>query len=102
VNTSTTSSADTTFLTCSPPLDYIQLADDLSNHVVCLVNDVVELDVCDGPHWSSDVLAIHPAHNTDDRFRAGEQADDICTVRGEIFAIDFDEAHVVRPRFQTQ
>jgi hypothetical protein len=58
VNTSTTSSADTTFLTCSPPLDYIQLADDLSNHVVCLVNDVVELDVCDGPHWSSDVLAI--------------------------------------------
>ena len=45
---------------------------------------------------------IHPAHDADHRFGAGEHADDICAVHGEIFAIDFDEADVVRPRFQTQ
>jgi hypothetical protein len=80
----------------------LQLAYDLSNHAVCLVNDVVKLDVCDGPHWSSDILAIHPAHDTDERFRAGEHTDDICTVRRQLFAIDFDEPYVVRSRFQAQ
>jgi hypothetical protein len=80
----------------------LQLTDDLSNYTVCLVNDVVKFDICDGSHWSSDVLAIHPAYNADDGFRPWEHADDICTVCRDIFSIDLDEAYVVRPRFQTQ
>lgn len=43
-----------------PDAECLQFADDFSNHVVRLVNDMMKLDVRDGPHGSPDVLAIHP------------------------------------------
>jgi hypothetical protein len=42
------------------------------------------------------------AYDADDGLRAREHADDIRAMRGNIFAIHFHEAHVIRPRLQAQ
>jgi hypothetical protein len=70
-------------------------ADYLTCHVVDVVASRVELEIRDGACRASDGLAIHSADKADECSRTGKNAEDVLSLIRELFALYFNEAHVI-------
>jgi hypothetical protein len=69
--------------------------DDSTCYVVDVVSRVMELEIRYGTGWASNGLTVHPTNNTDECSRTGKNAEDVLSLTRELFAVHFNEAHVI-------
>ena len=80
----------------------LQLQNNVARSVIDLIAAAVELNVGDGARGRPDILAVHPADETDHRFRCSERAKDFRFLPGNVRAFDCDKADIVSTRFETE
>jgi hypothetical protein len=57
----------------------------------------MELEVRERAGRAAHVLSVHPTDEADQRPGLGKQGADVLALRGDLGAVDLDEADVVRP-----
>ncbi len=70
--------------------------DDPPRDVVHLVAGVMELEVRERAERAAHVLSVHPADEAEQRPRLRQEGADVLALRGDLGAVDADEADVVR------